>query len=100
VDDNWYEGERNAMIGIFPVTYVEMIPNESVGSSMNRSKTTTTSTVSSSTLQRESAEGKGKAKYNFQAQTPMELSLIKGNYKITNELTNSYKYFHYFVLHR
>ena len=32
VDDNWYEGERNAMIGIFPVTYVEMIPNENVGS--------------------------------------------------------------------
>ena len=67
VDDNWYEGERNAMIGIFPVTYVEIIPNESVGSlSRNRNKETTTT------------EGKGKAKFNFQAQTPMELSLIKG----------------------
>merc|ERR1711988_1872189 len=32
VDDNWYEGERNAMIGIFPVTYVEVVPNENVGS--------------------------------------------------------------------
>merc|ERR1719210_975766 len=67
VDDNWYEGERNAMIGIFPVTYVEIIPNESVGSlSRNRNKESTTT------------EGKGKAKFNFQAQTPMELSLIKG----------------------
>ena len=26
VDSNWYEGERNAMIGIFPTTYVEVIP--------------------------------------------------------------------------
>lgn len=55
------------MIGIFPVTYVEIIPNESVGSlSRNRNKESTTT------------EGKGKAKFNFQAQTPMELSLIKG----------------------
>ena len=27
VDNNWYEGERNAAVGIFPVTYVEIIPN-------------------------------------------------------------------------
>ena len=69
VDDNWYEGERNAMIGIFPVTYVEIMPNDTVGS-LNRNKS----------LPRESntCEGKGKAKFNFQAQTPMELSLIKG----------------------
>ena len=68
VDDNWYEGERNAMIGIFPVSYVEIIPNESVGS-LSRS---------TRTLSKEQADGKGKAKFNFQAQTPMELSLIKG----------------------
>merc|ERR1719510_2665822 len=68
VDDNWYEGERNAMIGIFPVTYVEIIPNESVGSLSRSTKT----------LSKEQADGKGKAKFNFQAQTPMELSLIKG----------------------
>ena len=55
VDDNWYEGERNAMIGIFPVTYVEIIPYESVGS-LTRNKT----------LSREHTEGKGKAKFNFQ----------------------------------
>ena len=27
VDNNWYEGERNAAIGIFPVSYVEILPN-------------------------------------------------------------------------
>merc|ERR1712203_804891 len=69
VDDNWYEGERNAMIGIFPVTYVEIIPNESVGSLSRNNRTKEPAT---------SPEGKGKAKFNFQAQTPMELSLIKG----------------------
>jgi len=76
VDDNWYEGERNAMIGIFPVTYVEMIPNENVGSLSRKSS-------GGGTLPRgggsdQLTEGKGKAKFNFQAQTPMELSLIKG----------------------
>jgi len=75
VDDNWYEGERNAMIGIFPVSYVEMIPNENVGSLSRKSS-------GGGTLPRggsdQTAEGKGKAKFNFQAQTPMELSLIKG----------------------
>ena len=39
VDDNWYEGERNAMIGIFPVSYVEIIPNESVGSLSRSTRT-------------------------------------------------------------
>ena len=57
------------MIGIFPVTYVEIIPNESVGSLSRNNRTKEPAT---------SPEGKGKAKFNFQAQTPMELSLIKG----------------------
>ena len=57
------------MIGIFPVTYVEIIPNESVGSLSRNNRTKEPVT---------SPEGKGKAKFNFQAQTPMELSLIKG----------------------
>jgi len=30
VDGNWYEGERNALVGIFPTTYVEIIPSETV----------------------------------------------------------------------
>ena len=59
------------MIGIFPVTYVEIIPNESVGSLSRNNRTKEPAT---------SAEGKVKAKFNFQAQTPMELSLIKGNF--------------------
>ena len=32
VDSNWYEGERNAMLGIFPTTYVEIIPQDAVAS--------------------------------------------------------------------
>merc|ERR1739844_599411 len=73
----WHGGERDAMIGIFPVTYVEMIPNENVGSLSRKSS-------GGGTLPRggsgsdQLTEGKGKAKFNFQAQTPMELSLIKG----------------------
>ena len=73
VDDNWYEGERNAMIGIFPVTYVEIVPNESVGSLSRKS-----TLARGSSSEPPQTEGKGKAKFNFQAQTPMELSLIKG----------------------
>merc|ERR1712029_568850 len=73
VDDNWYEGERNAMIGIFPVTYVEVVPNENVGS-LRSNKNSTLSRNQNG----QQTEGKGKAKFNFQAQTPMELSLIKG----------------------
>merc|ERR1712110_485442 len=70
VDDNWYEGERNAMIGIFPVTYVEIIPNAESAGSLSRNRTLSKESTTTS-------EGKGKAKFNFQAQTPMELSLIK-----------------------
>lgn len=30
VDKNWYEGEHNAMIGLFPSNYVEVIPLRSL----------------------------------------------------------------------
>lgn len=49
------------MIGIFPVNYVEIIPYDGVR--MTNKKPT---------------EGKGRVKYNFSAQSPMELSLVKG----------------------
>ena len=32
MDSIWYEGERNAMLGIFPTTYVEIIPQDAVAS--------------------------------------------------------------------
>ncbi|GAB6022688.1 hypothetical protein CHUAL_006782 [Chamberlinius hualienensis] len=61
IDKNWYEGEHHGMIGIFPANYVEAIPYESV-------KVTT----------KKPSEGLGRVKYNFQAQTNLELSLVKG----------------------
>lgn len=80
VDSNWYEGERNAMIGIFPVTYVEIIPgadpNVTPLGTLKSIKSGTGSAVG--TLNTYIQEGQGKAKFNFQAQTPMELSLVKG----------------------
>ncbi|XP_055953205.1 vinexin-like isoform X5 [Argiope bruennichi] len=61
VDKNWYEGEHHGLVGIFPVTYVEIIPNEKAN------------------LQpRKAVEGEALVKYNFRAQTPQELSLFKG----------------------
>lgn len=61
IDKNWYEGEHNAMIGIFPVNYVEIIPYDGVRMT-----------------NRKPSEGKGRVKFNFVAQTPVELSLVKG----------------------
>ncbi|XP_054717228.1 sorbin and SH3 domain-containing protein 1-like isoform X2 [Uloborus diversus] len=61
VDKNWYEGEHHGLVGIFPVAYVEIIPNEKAN------------------LQpRKAMEGEAIVKYNFRAQTPQELSLFKG----------------------
>lgn len=79
VDSNWYEGERNAVLGIFPTTYVEILPVDPSATPLGTLKSTTASTSQmankSSSVHR---EGQGKAKFNFQAQTPMELSLVKG----------------------
>ncbi|GAB6028154.1 hypothetical protein CHUAL_002364 [Chamberlinius hualienensis] len=60
IDKNWYEGEHHGIIGIFPVNHIEVIPFESA-------RTT-----------KKSVEGQGRVKYNFQAQTSLELSLVKG----------------------
>lgn len=61
VDANWYEGEHHGLVGIFPVSYVEVIPAES------------------GHLQpRRALEGLARAKFNFSAQTPAELSFFRG----------------------
>ena len=49
------------MVGIFPVNYVEIIPYDGVRMT-----------------NRKPSEGKGRVKFNFVAQTPIELSLVKG----------------------
>ncbi|GJQ87230.1 putative Src homology 3 domains containing protein [Trypoxylus dichotomus] len=61
VDKNWYEGEYNAMVGLFPANYVEIVPYDGVKSTI-----------------RKPHEGQARAKYNFIAQTHLELSLAKG----------------------
>ncbi|XP_075216819.1 uncharacterized protein LOC142322063 isoform X3 [Lycorma delicatula] len=61
IDKNWYEGEHNAMIGLFPINYVEIIPYDGIRTTPKRP-----------------SEGQARAKFNFQAQTQLELSLVKG----------------------
>ncbi|KAL1122391.1 hypothetical protein AAG570_003796 [Ranatra chinensis] len=61
IDKNWYEGEHNAMIGLFPFNYVEIIPYDGIR-----------------TLPKKATEGQARAKFNFQAQSHLEVSLVKG----------------------
>ncbi|XP_017866067.1 PREDICTED: uncharacterized protein LOC108615795 isoform X11 [Drosophila arizonae] len=61
VDPNWYEGEYNAMIGLLPASYVEIISRDGARTPSKRP-----------------SEGQARAKYNFQAQSGVELSLNKG----------------------
>nr|XP_012222063.1 PREDICTED: sorbin and SH3 domain-containing protein 1 isoform X19 [Linepithema humile] len=62
VDKNWYEGEYNAMIGLFPSNYVEILPYDGT----------------MRTTPKKAHEGQARAKFNFIAQTNLELSLVKG----------------------
>ncbi|KAG5678402.1 hypothetical protein PVAND_008077 [Polypedilum vanderplanki] len=61
IDKNWYEGEHNAMIGLLPVQYVDIISNDGIRPPI-----------------RKPTEGQARAKYNFVAQSDIELSLNKG----------------------
>ncbi|XP_028895971.1 uncharacterized protein LOC105212149 isoform X6 [Zeugodacus cucurbitae] len=61
IDRNWYEGEFNAMIGLLPVSYVEVVNKETARQQPKKP-----------------SEGQARAKYNFQAQSGIELSLNKG----------------------
>ncbi|XP_017837068.1 sorbin and SH3 domain-containing protein 1 isoform X10 [Drosophila busckii] len=61
IDANWYEGEHNAMIGLLPASYVEIIRRDGANTPAKRP-----------------SEGQARAKYNFQAQSGVELSLNKG----------------------
>nr|XP_043066320.1 uncharacterized protein LOC108118789 isoform X14 [Drosophila bipectinata] len=61
IDPNWYEGEHNAMIGLLPVSYVEVVSRDGARTPSKRP-----------------SEGQARAKYNFQAQSGIELSLNKG----------------------
>ncbi|XP_017888396.1 uncharacterized protein LOC108629940 [Ceratina calcarata] len=65
VDKNWYEGEHNAMIGLFPSNYVEILPFDGLR-----------------TTPKKPYEGQARAKFNFIAQSNLELSLAKGEYVV------------------
>jgi len=79
VDSNWYEGERNSNVGIFPTTYVEILPNGGIQQ------------VTTLPKKEKTYDGAAKAKFNFTAQTPMELSLIKGEtISLTRRIDNNW----------
>ncbi|XP_034952537.1 uncharacterized protein [Chelonus insularis] len=61
IDKNWYEGEHNAMVGLFPLNHVEILPYDGAR-----------------TTPKKPYEGQARAKFNFIAQTNLELSLAKG----------------------
>lgn len=66
VDANWFEGEHHGRAGIFPTTYVEILP-----------PTEKPTPIKSPTLQ-VLEYGEAVALYNFNADLPVELSFRKG----------------------
>ncbi|KAK6644871.1 hypothetical protein RUM43_001144 [Polyplax serrata] len=57
LDKNWCEGELNGAVGLFPLSYVEVIPYNEIHMKF----------------------GRARAKYDFAPQTPLELSARKGD---------------------
>lgn len=76
------------MVGIFPTTYVEIIPENEVATvRANQRAMANYSLNRPGSKGSNTQEGQAKAKFNFQAQTPMELSLVKGTvYRSTQTL--------------
>ncbi|XP_055704266.1 uncharacterized protein LOC129802464 isoform X15 [Phlebotomus papatasi] len=75
IDQNWYEGEHNAMLGLFPSSYVEIISKDGVRCPPKPKP----------------AEGQARAKYNFNAQSSIELSLNKGELvKLTRRVDDNW----------
>ncbi|XP_055024262.2 vinexin isoform X3 [Misgurnus anguillicaudatus] len=66
VDANWYEGEHHGRVGIFPTTYVEIIPS-----------TEKPTPIKSPTVQ-VLEYGEAVALFNFNADLPVELPFKKG----------------------
>ncbi|XP_026125599.1 vinexin-like isoform X4 [Carassius auratus] len=66
VDSNWYEGEHHGRVGIFPTSYVEVIP-----------PTEKPTPIKSPTVQ-VLEYGEAVALFNFNADLPVELSFRKG----------------------
>ncbi|XP_067672543.1 uncharacterized protein [Haliotis asinina] len=65
IDKNWLEGERHGRVGIFPISYVEVMTS-----------------IEAAKMAAMQAEGQGQAKYNFTAHTSVELSLRKGEFVV------------------
>ncbi|XP_048825939.1 vinexin-like isoform X3 [Brienomyrus brachyistius] len=67
VDSNWYEGEHHGQLGIFPVSYVEIV----LVTEKNQS-------ARAPSLAEVPDLGEAVARYNFTAETNVELPLRKG----------------------
>ncbi|XP_071954330.1 uncharacterized protein [Antedon mediterranea] len=77
IDNNWYEGEQYGRVGIFPVSYVEII--------------TTLEEARNAQISSPSFEGKAKAKFRFTGETAMELAFKKGDYiNLTKKVDNNW----------
>ncbi|XP_066505336.1 sorbin and SH3 domain-containing protein 2 [Hoplias malabaricus] len=71
IDNNWYEGEQNGKVGIFPISYVEKIPLSERKQPVRPPPPAQSREI-----------GEAVARYNFSADTNVELSLRKGDHVI------------------